>query len=586
MAAAPWNDHDELQPADPGATSIAGPLPTVIALRVIGQDPAVADETGKILTANASVPWAPLAPGPTNARFQVVDFDASTGVLQPPADLPSDEDLFATATDEELLTDVRFHAQQVYAVAARTLAAFETALGRRLPWAFAGHQLYLVPHAFSEANAYYSADDRALLFGYVPQPGDHSIYTCLSHDVVAHETTHAVLDGLRRRFLGPGLPDQAAFHEGFADVVALLSVFSLRPVVAACLGPADADGRIDRRLVTADRLRSNVLTSVGEQLGTVLTAGHGALRRSAMEPPPANWAASPAYREPHKRGEVLVSVMLDVLIDIWVTRLQPLLAPGSERLPGRIDRARAAEEGAKAAGHLLNMAIRGLDYLPPVEFEFGDFVQAAVLADREVAPDDGMAYRAKLVDGFAAAGIVVPSGTAVNLAERNVRLRYENLNFSAMRTDPDEVFRFLWQNATQLGVDTSLYTHVEAVRPSQRVGPDGLVVVESVANYVQLDELTATEFEARSGRPLPAGIGRDTRLQVFGGGTLVFDQFGRAKLHVVKRLDDWDRQQRRVEYLHLAGLYDTRLRLGFSYPSVRGQAFADLHDPGSDGEAW
>ena len=72
--------------------------PTVIALRVIGQDPAVADETGKILTANASVPWAPLAPGPTNARFQVVDFDASTGVLQPPAELPSDEDLFATAT--------------------------------------------------------------------------------------------------------------------------------------------------------------------------------------------------------------------------------------------------------------------------------------------------------------------------------------------------------------------------------------------------------------------------------------------------------------------------------------------------------
>jgi hypothetical protein len=155
-----------------------------------------------------------------------------------------------------------------------------------------------------------------------------------------------------------------------------------------------------------------------------------------------------------------------------------------------------------------------------------------------------------------------------------------------MRTDPDEVFRFLWQNADQLGVDTSLYTHVEAVRPSQRVGPDGLVVVESVANYVQLDELTVAEFEARSGRPLPAGIEPGTRLQVFGGGTLVFDQFGRAKLHVVKRLDDWDRQHRRIEYLHQAGLYDTRLRLGFSYPSARGQAFADLHGGGSDGEAW
>ena len=92
-----------------------------------------------------------------------------------------------------------FHAQQVYGTAARTLAAFETALGRRLPWGFGNHQLDLVPHAFAEANAYYSREDRALLFGYVPaEPSGEAVYTCLSHDVVVHETTHAVLDGLRR----------------------------------------------------------------------------------------------------------------------------------------------------------------------------------------------------------------------------------------------------------------------------------------------------------------------------------------------------------------------------------------------------
>ena len=75
MAAAAPNDHDELQPADPGATSIAGPLPTVVALRVIGQDPAIADETGKILTANASVrtstsvgPRSGTGSGPTSMR--------------------------------------------------------------------------------------------------------------------------------------------------------------------------------------------------------------------------------------------------------------------------------------------------------------------------------------------------------------------------------------------------------------------------------------------------------------------------------------------------------------------------------------
>ena len=187
-----------------------------ISLRIIAQDPSVKGDDDKILTATVKIPWSRMEDGPRGARFHVVDFDASTGAyLKHPC--LSNEDAYADAEDKVLEADFAFHAQQVYAAASRTLATFETALGRRLSWGFNGHHLYLVPHAFAEANAYYSFEDRALLFGYVPDDEDGATYTCLSYDVAVHETAHAVLDGLRGRFLEPGLPDQAAFHEGFAD---------------------------------------------------------------------------------------------------------------------------------------------------------------------------------------------------------------------------------------------------------------------------------------------------------------------------------------------------------------------------------
>lgn len=557
-----------------------------IALRIIAQDPSVKGDDDKILTATVKIPWSRMEDGPRGARFHVVDFDASTGRYLKHPGLPNDDE-FVDAEDEDLETDFAFHAQQVYAAASRTLATFESALGRRLSWGFNGHHLHLVPHAFAEANAYYSLEDRALLFGYVPGDEGGVTYTCLSYDVVVHETAHALLDGLRRRFLEPGLPDQAAFHEGFADIVALLSVFSMPPVVEQALGKADKNGRIKRRQVERDELRSGVLTGVAEQLGKVLTQGRGALRRSAMTPPPQDWAELPQYQEPHRRGEVLVAIVLDVLIDIWIKRLQPLLSPDQEADVATLDRARAAEEGARAAAQLLTMMIRGLDYLPPVEFEFGDLLDAVLLADAEVVPDDDLGYRDMLVDRFEKAGVDRPRNRVTNVLDAEVAPHYLGFNFAALRTDRDEVFRFLWQNALRLGVSTKYYAVIESVRPSQRIGPDGLIVPEFVATYVQMLDLSAGELEETAELAIPDTLNPDTPVQLFGGGTLVFDQFGRLKLHIHKNLDDWRRQLRRLEYLHHTGRCDKKGRLGFSDGAARGQAFAELHNTElSAGEAW
>ena len=83
-------------------------------------------------------------------------------------------------------------------------------------------QLRIYPHALREANAYYSPEKVALLFGYFNANDDNTgeqlpggmVFTCLSQDIVAHETTHALLDGMHRKFVNATNPDVLAFHEG------------------------------------------------------------------------------------------------------------------------------------------------------------------------------------------------------------------------------------------------------------------------------------------------------------------------------------------------------------------------------------
>ncbi len=133
----------------------------------------------------------------------------------------------------------------VYAVCSLTYAAFRRALGRDIAWATPaptdGGPLRLVvrPFGFNGSNAGYSREAGDLSFGYFRADEKAAgftlkgglISTALSHDIVAHETTHALLDGLRSSFLDPTNVDVPAFHEGFSDLVALFLHFSYADVV-------------------------------------------------------------------------------------------------------------------------------------------------------------------------------------------------------------------------------------------------------------------------------------------------------------------------------------------------------------------
>jgi len=568
-----------------------------IDMTVIAQDPTVKDEKGRILRAKVRVAADRFLPPLQTHRFHVVSFDPEKGAPGPELKLVDDtgrfRDRFAGSSDRVLLRQHDFHAQNVLAIASRTLSAFEAALGRRVPWDFDSHQLYLVPHGEVRANAYYSSAKRALIFGYAENKDGDKIYSCLSHDVIAHETTHALLAGLRPGYFTPGLPDQGGFHEGFADVVALLSVFAVPALVEQALGAIDRRGVVTRRDVTRAKLRRSVLLQLAEQFGELVHGRRGRPLRESLEMKPGGWwRTNPRFRQVHNRGEVLVAAVGNALLDMWLGRLDELLKTGSA------SRRLAAEEGAKAAEHLLTMVIRAIDYCPPLEFEYEDFLDAIIWSDEQLSPDDDHGYRKSVRDAFAVYDIGRPPQQIVEVSKLPVRPNYERFNFAAMRSDRDEVFRFVWENDELLGISLQFQTGVESIRPSIRVGPDGFVVQETVVTYVQQLDATVAELAELSQDPdhryrgssdvleVPAGFDQELRLGIYGGGAIIFDQFGRPKLHQHKPLLDWKRQSARLAFLAEKTEPSATGSIG-TQRYARGEPFAALHrpDPFQD-ERW
>ncbi len=530
-------------------------------LTIIAQDPGVRVH-GRILTARVRIPHEELAAGPRGSRVHVVDYDSSTHSLYRPMGPLNGESLtansatgdpFRTATSAELLSNPHFHAQNVYAIVMRTLQRFEAALGRRVSWSFGGHQIKVAPHAFALANALYSRDHEALLFGYFPAArGRAVVHTCLSHDIVAHETAHALLDGLRERYTDPSSPDQAAFHEGFADLVALLSVFSLPEAMAAAL---------PRRAPAAGwNLRENAALGLARQFGRELSGLRSqALRRSVALKPSRRLLHQPQFQAPHRRGEILVAAMMHAFLAVWQRRVDSARAR---------TRTQVAGEGACVASHLLTMAIRALDYAPPTDIEFGDYLSALLTGDFESYPRDNYyRFRSVLRGSFARFGI---QPTSVGTAEEpgiwqraGGELDYRRTHLESLQRDPNEVFNFIWDNRGPLRLCEEAFTRVQSVRPCARLGPDGFVLRETVSEYVQVLEAEAGELAQLSAAvEKPAEMPDTLPVKLLGGGALVFDEGGRLKYHIHNSLLNGPRQSRRLRHLWQNGYFDPSYRRG------------------------
>ena len=527
-------------PREPNAI----PFPARRPLKVYAFDPSLGRMLGNHLT--LSIRYEPLKPGPIGSRFAVVDYDGNAKRFYQPVDLDHPAVLLRGGLDPSE-SDPRFHQQMVYAVASETLERFEVALGRKVRWRHAKSRsapLRLFPHALRQANAFYSREAGGILFGYFRAGQDvegevlpgQTVFTCLSHDIIAHEVTHAVIDGIRQHFTEPTNIDVAAFHEAFADLAALFRHFSHEEALIESLqrtggllyGPslaAEADDGGQQAPIGAQLSPDNPLVFLARQFG--LVSGHGVGLRGAIDK-----AADPddirTLTEPHARGSILVAAMFDAYFTTYIRRTVDLFriyrAGSAQRSPVDLPAPLAkmlAERASKTAEMFFQICARALDYCPPVDITFGDFLRAVITADIDLYPVDAHSVRDAIMQAFRRRGIV-PAGSGY-FSEEALRWPDPPAGLPPVAGlvfgDPNGLTKkekdangpilraYAKANATLLGFDLSRGpVSVPSFHPMFRLGEDGVLRIDMVVELIQTtvepfdpDAPEAGSFKMRGG---------------------------------------------------------------------------------------
>ncbi len=310
--------------------------------------------------------------GPVTERLAVLDFDPKTGALAQGTRFKQADGAYDV--DEEAVESPDFLRTNAFATVLKTMYMFEEddTLGRPLRWGFDGPQLLIVPVAGEWANAFYEREARCLQFFYFQSKEGRRIYTSLSHDIVSHETGHAILDGIAPDLYHSITPQSLALHEGIADLVALVMAFrndTLRKTVLD-----QTQGSIAN--ITA-------FSSVAEEFGQA-QGKPGALRQFVNEKTldPKDTENLVDASEPHELCQVLTGGLYSVMVKIHDTL---------KRRFADEDKTTEFSASGKAlfvgAERFKRMIFRALDYLPPGEISFADYGRAIIASDQASHPD-------------------------------------------------------------------------------------------------------------------------------------------------------------------------------------------------------
>ena len=338
--------------------------------------------------------------------------------------------------------------------------------------------------------------------------------------------------------------------------------------------------------------------------------------------------------EPHARGSLLVAAVFEAFLSIYRRRTADLVRiatggtgvlPQGELHPDLVSR--LADEAAKCAGHVLNMCIRALDYCPPVDPTFGDYLRALLTADYDLVRYDDLGYRVAFIEAFRRYGIypldvrslavdsllwrkpvqqdfspqVLPMLQEMRrLADQqgytSERERLYDQQRAACTFLHDQVFAQVTPNmVAELGLDVTRLLcdgkpvlEVHSARRAHRVGPDGQTLNDVVIEVTQrrpayFDTKLQAQVDASLGDPAgDLGAVHPPDFWFRGGTTLLVDLDSGAVRYAIYK-DIWSAARLARQRDFLSEQTDNSLRAMYfgSLKDSKQEPFAFLHRMGA-----
>lgn len=196
----------------------------------------------------------------------------------------------------------------------RTMSVIQELLDSKIEHWASRSNLLVMPRAGMQLNAFY--DRNTLQFFYQKHPKkDKVIYTVESPDVVCHETGHGVLDALRPDIWNVQSLEVFAFHEAFADIVAILTSLKNKQVRDYMLSETGGDIR-----------KSNVVSKLAEELGEAIAAMNNrtssALRDAVNDytyviPERLSRFGTGLTSEPHNFSQVFTGAFYQFMVEVF-----------------------------------------------------------------------------------------------------------------------------------------------------------------------------------------------------------------------------------------------------------------------------